>query len=177
MRSPEIEASFTQSLEEFISANLDLLQIDSNEQTITHKLAECMTGHFGGWTVDCEYNRIGREKRRKLIHYCKTAFIKAKESGVVPDYIISLKELERSEHATSVFPDIIVHRRQDPNANLLIVEVKKANNPEVTLGWDQWKIQFFVHSLGYIAGAFVVFNTGVYGRQWEDLVRTIEWFR
>ena len=42
----------------------ELLDVDANERSITHKLAEHLQREFPGWHVDCEYNRVGREPRR-----------------------------------------------------------------------------------------------------------------
>ena len=35
----------------------ELLDVDANERSITHKLAEHLQRKFPGWHVDCEYNR------------------------------------------------------------------------------------------------------------------------
>jgi len=42
----------------------ELLDVDANERSITHKLAEHLQREFPGWHVDCEYNRRGREPKR-----------------------------------------------------------------------------------------------------------------
>lgn len=34
-----------------------LLSVDTNERSITHKLAECYQDFFPEWNVDCEYNK------------------------------------------------------------------------------------------------------------------------
>jgi hypothetical protein len=174
--SQEIKGRLNQSIEDLISGNSDLLRFDANERTITGRLAAHMSDHFGGWNVDCEYNRIGKVKRQKLIHYSKEAFKEAKKSGAIPGTTTSVEDIPMSKHPTAILPDIIVHRRGEPDANLLIVEVKKANNLEVSLGWDQFKIQFLIDKLHYSAGAFVVLNTEVDSQRWEGLVRSIEWF-
>lgn len=176
MNLVEIKDCLIQAMVSLIAKDRNLLLYDSHERAITHKLAEHMAGRFGDWNIDCEYDRIGREKQYKLIHYSKEAFIEARNSGLIPDYIISFEQLLQSEFKTRVFPDIIVHKRGDIDANLLVVEVKKANNTDVSLGWDQWKLQYFVHSLHYSSGAFVVFNTGIDSSQWKDFVASIEWF-
>jgi hypothetical protein len=171
----EITEHFSQSLDHFINADLNMLQYDSSERAISHKLAEHMSTHFAPWDVDCEYNRIGKDKKRKLMHCSKAIFIEAKKRGVVPDHFASLEELQKSKQATAVFPDIIVHRRGNPDANLLVVEIKKASNPDVSLGWDQWKVQFLKCNLGYSAGVFVIFDTGIDSDCRQDLIHTVEW--
>ncbi len=85
----------------------ELLAVDANERSITHKLAEHLQREFPGWHVDCEYNRVGHDtKRLRCVNVGKPE----------PD------DLE----AKTVFPDIIVHRRRT-DENLLIMEVKKAS--------------------------------------------------
>ena len=37
----------------------ELLDVDANERSITHKLAEHLQREFPEWHVDCEYNRVG----------------------------------------------------------------------------------------------------------------------
>jgi hypothetical protein len=175
MEFQEIKDRFHQSIEDLISYDSDLLWIDANERAITCRLAVHMSDHFGGWDVDCEYNRVGKEKRQKLIYYSEKALKEAKKSAAILGTITSVEDISKSEYATAILPDIIVHRRGEPDANLLVVEVKKANNPEVSLGWDQLKIQALLVELHYSAGAFVVLNTEVHSQRWEDLV-DIKWF-
>jgi len=85
----------------------ELLEVDANERSITHKLAEYLQLEFPGWNVDCEYNRLGDENERKRL------VIKDIERPTVED-----------TEAKTVFPDIIVHHRKKPE-NLLVMEVKK----------------------------------------------------
>src|SRR5579885_985915 len=45
----------------------DLIDVDANERSLTHKLAEHLKGVFPGWHVDCEYNRSGYNP--KLVNF------------------------------------------------------------------------------------------------------------
>jgi hypothetical protein len=56
------------------------------------------------------------------------------------------------------------------------VEIKKANNSDVGLGWDEFKINFFIKVLRYKAGAFVVFNTESTDDNPASLIKSITWF-
>ena len=58
MNSKEIFQRFQDLLTEFLETDKVLLEIDSNERSISHKLAEHMQSKFTGWNVDCEYNRV-----------------------------------------------------------------------------------------------------------------------
>lgn len=88
----------------------ELLDIDANERSITHKLAEHLQREFPCWHVDCEYNRRGLDSKRLNTNWqCR------------PD----------DTEAERVFPDIIVHRR-GTHENLIVIEVKKAGGQEET---------------------------------------------
>ena len=84
----------------------DLLDIDANERSITHKLAEQLQREFPDWHVDCEYNR-----RRDAVKRIQLVFGEIKADD---------------PEAETVFPDIIVHQRCTEQ-NLLVIEVKKNN--------------------------------------------------
>ena len=85
----------------------ELLEVDVNERSITHKLAEYLQFEFPCWHVDCEYNRRGSEVKRLREIFSRSCRLDP-----------------ANEEAISVFPDIIVHRRRT-NYNLLVIEVKK----------------------------------------------------
>jgi hypothetical protein len=82
-----------------------LLEIDSSERSITHKLAEYLRLEFPNWNVDCEYNRHGYDPKWLKIE----------------TWIANPGDSE----ASTVFPDIIIHRRLTDH-NLIVIEVKKA---------------------------------------------------
>jgi hypothetical protein len=88
-----------------------LIQMDTNERAISHKLAEYLQEEFLDWNVDCEYNRHGCD-------------VKKLKNVSVPNESIGWDEPE----AKTIFPDIIVHRRNTDENNLLIIEVKKSSN-------------------------------------------------
>jgi hypothetical protein len=67
MTSQEIKDSLTQAINSFITTDRDLLLYDSHERTIMYKFAEHMGGHFGNCNIDCEYDRIGKEKQQKFV--------------------------------------------------------------------------------------------------------------
>ena len=99
----------------------ELLEVNANERSITHKLAEHLQREFPQWNVDCEYNRLGRDVKKLNLNF----------GSIQPD------DLE----AKTVFPDIIVHHR-GTQENLLVIEVKKANGKTNTN--DREKLLAFV---------------------------------
>jgi len=90
----------------FLGREQDLLVVDANERSLTHKLAEHVQAAFPDWHVDCEYNRLGNKVKR-LPH---------PEPSMTDD-----------TEGRTIFPDIIVHRRRR-SENLLAIEVKKTKN-------------------------------------------------
>ena len=90
-----------------------LIDANTNERTISHKLAEYLQEVFPDWNVDCEYNRHGYD-------------VKKLKNIVVPNDDIGRNETE----AKTIFPDIVVHARNNDENNLLVIEVKKSSNAE-----------------------------------------------
>jgi hypothetical protein len=176
MNVNEIQDRFSKALEAFLNADAELLNYDASERAIAHSLATHLKEFFPDWDVDCEYNRIGDHGQRKLIQCSKEQFVESFAAGMIPDFVTSFEELQQSKYAVAVYPDIIVHQRGDPTANLLAIEMKKSNNTDVLLGWDQWKIRFYRANLSYKVGVFIVFNTRLNPAQHRELIQEIEWF-
>ncbi len=86
-----------------------LLEKEVNERSISHRLAMYLQNEFGDeWDVDCEYNR-NHDITKKLTIHPKRVQI-------------------NDTNATTVYPDIIVHRRGTHDNNLLVIEMKKLTN-------------------------------------------------
>jgi hypothetical protein len=94
------------ALKDFYAREDNLFEKDPGERSFNHRLAVHVEKQFGGWDVDCDYNRLG-ERRLRL----PTATIISTDDG----------------SGKSVFPDIVVHHRAIPE-NLLAIEVRKATN-------------------------------------------------
>src|SRR3954469_7596503 len=94
------------ALTDFYARETHLLDRDLGERTLTHRFAVALERQFPEWSVDCDYNRLG-ERTWKL----------PKASIVSTD----------DELGKSIYPDIVVHRREVPE-NLLAIEVRKAAN-------------------------------------------------
>lgn len=104
----------------------DLLYNDVNERSVSHKLAEFLQQQFSEWHVDCEYNRKMGEIKRLNVSF----------DLIKPD----------DTEARTVYPDIIVHRR-NTEQNLLVIEVKKASSHE-PLSKDKAKLTAFTKGDG-----------------------------
>lgn len=114
-----------------------LIQANTNERTISHKIAEYLQEEFPTRNVDCEYNRHGEE-------------IKELE---VPRDSINWDDTE----AKTVFPDIIIHQRNTDEHNLLVIEVKKSSNARRQ--FDEIKLMSFTKDpYNYNFGLFLEIN-------------------
>ena len=130
-----VEAAIDQLLER----DSELLILDVNERSVTHKLAEYLQQGFPDWNVDCEYNRNHDNP--------KTLAVQAE--GVSTD----------DTQARTVFPDIIVHERNTGD-NFLVIEVKKSTNGRRD-AFDLLKLRGFKEQLGYRHAIFLKLRTGV----------------
>jgi hypothetical protein len=133
-----IERALYASLDQLIRSDSEILINDLNERSITHRLANYLEPHFPGWNVDCEYNRNHDDPKRLEI---KRRNIKSDDT-----------------HATTVFPDIIIHRRGTDN-NLLVIEMKKTTSQEGD-AYDMGKLNAFKKQLNYQFAIFIKLQTG-----------------
>lgn len=141
----EIQEKVLNSINKLFDEDIFLLKADANERSISHKLAIYLQAEFESFkelSVDCEYNR-DMDFDPKRIDNWKSKCAKKVESDDVD--------------AKTVYPDIIVHERGNNDNNLLVIEIKKSNNPDN--GCDQEKIKNFIKDLKYDFGVFI--NIGV----------------
>ena len=128
----EVLQKVTTAIINLYRSDQELLEVDANERSITHKLAEHLQKEFPEWNVDCEYNRRGFDKK-KLLDILKPEF--PPENTILDD-----------TEARTVYPDIIVHKRT-ASVNLLVIEVKKDNNHDSTI--DIQKLKAFGQDQNY----------------------------
>ena len=139
----EIRSKFKSALYKFLQCDLVLLEINVNERTITHKLAEHLQQEFPGYDVDCEYNRHINE-RKKL---------------PIPPHNFKGPDLWHDTGAKTVYPDIVVHRRMS-DENLLVIEAKKSSSKDDP-DWDKAKLKAFKgENYNYRMAIFVSFRVG-----------------
>lgn len=151
-----IEKKLHHALATMQQQDAHLLSADVNERSITHRLAMYLQAEFPDWHVDAEYNRD--HDKIKRVRLATTS----KETDDIDGH--------------TVFPDIIVHRR-NADENLLVIEVKKTG--EVGMGKDKEKLEAYTSpkndgGLGYSYGVHVVLNIG-HGEptfQWFEAGRT-----
>jgi hypothetical protein len=136
------------ALKEFYAREAFLFARDLGERTLTHRLAVCLERQFPGFQVDCDYDRLG-ERTLLLPH------------GTI---------VSTDDHlGKSIYPDIVVHRREIPN-NLLAIEVRKQGNHQ-PIGHDEQKLSaltdphlWFAYGIGVLVtlGKGAVASSQVY---------------
>src|SRR5437879_441983 len=90
--NPQVAERVRDAIEMLLERDHDLLANDVNERTIAHRLAIYLEPFLNAPHVDCEYNRDGHKPKK----------LNLTPAGVETD----------DTDATTVFPDIIVHRRE-----------------------------------------------------------------
>lgn len=107
--SIEVRNAVEKALEELIKNDSFLLNINVNERTLTHKLGQYLEKYFPTYHVDCEYNRDGEVPKK----------LEIETSGKS----VPIEDIE----ATTVYPDLIIHKRGTDD-NFLVIEAKKTKS-------------------------------------------------
>jgi len=136
------------ALTELIDEQPELLDLGVTERALSHHLANYIAKAIDwAYHVDVEYNRH---------------FETPKRLNLPPR-----DALDREIRATTVFPDILLHRRNSDDGNLLVLEMKK---PGEDLAYDDLKLRAFRSELGYTHTAHVIL-----GRANQEVVREVIW--
>ncbi|MDV2446712.1 hypothetical protein CMU93_04260 [Elizabethkingia anophelis] len=131
-----------------------------NELNISNHLAFYLKPLFSEYNVDPEYNGdIEKPNDRKALDIAKKRIL----------------EIRRTPNSTNNYkfsPDIIVHRRETNDHNLLVIEVKKDINPSSDKEFDLIKLEHLtINYLGnhynYKLGVAIIFGTGENTGQYE----------
>ena len=134
-----IEKILENALKKLREFDFQLLEIDVNERTISHKLAEHIQEKIQDLSVDCEYNRYQRLVKKLQI----------------PHGDISMEDID----AKTIYPDIVIHKRNTDNDNLLVIEIKKSTNNQ-SHDFDICKIKALTtEPYNYKFGLFLEINT------------------
>ena len=133
-----IETALNSAIDQLLTADHDVIENNVNERTISHRLAIYLESHFPEWDIDCEYNRDHDDSKKINITRRNTS--------------------SDDTHATTVFPDIIIHKR-GTRRNLLVIEIKKTTSSEPD-AYDLGKLKAFKQQLGYKFAVFLKLKTG-----------------
>lgn len=141
----ELQQKVKHAIDHLFRYDEALFRLDVNERSISHKLAAYLQDEFEGeWDVDCEYNRRNHDNEN----------IKKKLMGL-PGFTarVGVDDMK----AQTVYPDIIVHHR-DNNENCLVIEVKKTSNARGK-NFDLEKLRAFKQQLNYEHTLYLQFRT------------------
>lgn len=134
------------AINKLLERDIFLLQNDVNERSISHKLGCYLQELFPDWQVDCEYNRNHEDPKR----------LKLPIESILSD----------DTDAQTVFPDIIIHKR-NTDENLLVIEIKKSSSTKRG-DRDLQKLHAFKNQLGYKCALFLKFKTNQLGVEVEE---------
>ena len=148
MERDKISKIVEAALDRLVDEHPTLLDLDVSERALLHQLALCLSQLVpDGYDVDVEYNRHNADPKRLNLP--------------------PRKALDRELRATTVFPDIIVHKRGTDENNLLVLEVKKLGE---STAYDECKLFAFRRELGYQHVAHVVI-----GKNNGAVLRNVIW--
>jgi hypothetical protein len=149
MTRDQIAAVVENAIDQLVANDPALLDLDVGERALSHHFARHLSALVpAGFNVDCEYNRH---------------FDGPKRLNLPPR-----NALDQELRAVTVFPDIIVHRRNTDRDNLLVLELKK---PGGDVAYDNLKLRAFRHELGYEHTAHVILGRNAAGQ----LTRQVIW--
>lgn len=105
----------------FLRRDIDLLTLEAHEQAITHRIAVYLEQVFNNsyLNFDCEYNKSLKES--KSFVYSRNVRCDCKSCK-------GRKCRERSCEEKKFRPDIVVHKRNKHDNNLLAIELKRDKN-------------------------------------------------
>ncbi len=137
------------ALSKLVRQDSALFTYDANERSICFRLALCLQYEFQDFDVDCEYNR----------HHNDPKHIKRLNDPKLIKIALRRKFHERLRETDSltVFPDIIVHRRES-DQNLLVIETKKSTS-NVSEEFDRVKLTAYRDEIKYRFAKFIRFGT------------------
>lgn len=143
MNKKIIENRLKNALKRLYYYDSHIIDNNSNERSITHRLAVHLGTVFFEWDVDVEYNRNLNDM--KAFNERTRRVIEAVDDKM--DFLTGVK---------TVYPDIIVHKRGTRN-NLLAIEVKKMSTSERLEQYDINKVKGYIieESLNYKYVAFI----------------------
>ena len=102
MEKEELLKKINTALDIFYQNDNKLLELDTQERAIAHRLAVYLELLFKEYDIDCEYDKHGR--------YTKE--------------LEGIRECDLERKTNRILPDISIHKRGNDNFNLLVLEIK-----------------------------------------------------
>ncbi|MCK9150497.1 hypothetical protein [Methanobacterium alcaliphilum] len=141
----EIKQKVKNAINQLRKNDAYLLENDSSEESISSTLHCYLKKQFDNFDVDCEYNRR-QNGNSKLLNVSR----------------------DTNNDESHVIPDIIIHSRNSSDSNFLIIEVKKSNNSNEEIFYDEEKLKEFTSTniknnpstyFGYSYGLAIIFKS------------------
>jgi len=139
-------------IHELVNNEIDILQRGLNELNLNGHLRGYLRPLFPNFDVDPEYNGdILKENDRKALDIAKNRML---EIGIEPN--------ERNNYPLT--PDIIIHKRNSNEQNLVVIEIKKDNNNRKNKDFDLLKLEhmtidYMGNHYNYKLGVAIIFGT------------------
>lgn len=89
MNRASVTDKLTWALNKLVRDDADLLEIDANERSISHRLAVYLESEFTEWHIDYECNRDLEDSKRLNIDSIRTDSTDTQGKTVFPDIIRS----------------------------------------------------------------------------------------
>lgn len=122
--------------------------IDIGERAVSAALQVLLIPHFPSHVVNCEYNRMTDEDGKQIP---KRIFLNSND-----------------ENQSRVYPDIIIHRQEDGDHNLLVLEIKMSwKNDEKNSDYN--KLIGYTRELRFTFGLYLELN--------EEGIAEMSWFK
>lgn len=132
----KLKENLQTAIDRLIKNEAFLLKSRANERSLSHKLAEYLQTLFPNFNVDCEYNKKGLDTK----------------------VLDGIRECSEQKKTDRVYPDIIIHKRNYDNNNLMVIEIKTISEDE---NCDFEKLKRFTRLDGkyeYQLGVFIRFQ-------------------
>jgi len=140
------------SILKVIENDISILQRGLNEEIISNALTHYLKPLFPGYDVNAEYNGdIQNEGDRKKIIVDRRR-------------ILEIKKKSNKNNIYKVRPDIIIHKPETNDDNLVIFEVKKDNHEPIGKEYDLIKLEhmtinYLENHYNYKLGVAIIFGT------------------
>ena len=113
-----VKVRFDAAIEAFRENDAQLLELGVSERTIAARLQVYLVSLFPSHHVDVEYNRHGVDVKR---------LSRSRDCG-------------NDDITSRILPDIVIHKRGDDKANLLVVEIKDDSAGSAQVDRDREKL-------------------------------------
>lgn len=152
MEIKDILAKTDKAISILLENENDILERGLKELNISTSLYKYLTPLFEDYTVDAEYNGDKlKPNDRKSLDMARNRML---EIGINPNDTDNYQ----------LTPDIIIHKRNTNEHNLIVIEVKKDSNSEKNMEFDLLKLEhltidYYGNHYNYKLGIFIEFGT------------------